>query len=395
MKVLFRSLALTIGLIISIAPASAQNMINGKFGDGLKVMARDSSFSMKFSTRIQSLFIAETQLGPNQAVNTKTDFLIRRARLKFSGFAYSPKVEYKIELGLTNRDHGNPIPQTSNSARLILDAVVKWEFAPNTELWVGQTKLPGNRERVISSGDLQFVDRSLLNSRYNIDRDMGLQLRHHWDLGGVIIREALAFSQGEGRNITAGNTGGYDYTGRIEVLPLGAFTDNGDYFGSDLAREERPKLSVGFTYDYHDDAARQRGNTGSFMPAMRNLSTVFADMMFKYKGFSFMGEYAYKEAEGSPVLATDSTNTPTRFFYTGSGYNAQAGYLFQNNWELAGRYTLIQPDDRNQLDDISMYTLGVSRYIVGHSLKVQGDVSWTGEGNSEELMYRLQLELSF
>ena len=38
-----------------------------------------------------------------------------------------------------------------------------WHFAKNWELWAGQTKLPGNVERVISSGDLQLVDRSLLN----------------------------------------------------------------------------------------------------------------------------------------------------------------------------------------------------------------------------------------
>ena len=57
-----------------------------------------------------------------------------------------------------------------------------WNFHENFELWVGQTKLPGNRERVISSANLQQVDRSLLNSRFNIDRDFGFQLRHHFNL---------------------------------------------------------------------------------------------------------------------------------------------------------------------------------------------------------------------
>jgi len=118
---------------------------------------------------------------------------------------YNPKVKYKIELGISNGDHGNPIPQTKNSSRIILDAVVKWNFAGNFELWAGQTKLPGNRERVISSQKLQFVDRSELNSKYNIDRDMGFQLRHHHNLGSMLIREIVSMSQGEGRNVTAGN----------------------------------------------------------------------------------------------------------------------------------------------------------------------------------------------
>jgi hypothetical protein len=40
----------------------------------------------------------------------------------------------------------------------------------------GQTKLPGNNQRVVSSGSLEFTDRTINNSRFNIDRDFGLFL---------------------------------------------------------------------------------------------------------------------------------------------------------------------------------------------------------------------------
>ena len=59
----------------------------------------------------------------------------------------------------------------------MLDAVVKYAFSKNQQIWFGQTKLPGNRERVISSMALQFVDRSNVNSKFNIDRDFGVQLQ--------------------------------------------------------------------------------------------------------------------------------------------------------------------------------------------------------------------------
>ena len=36
--------------------------------------------------------------------NANTSAFIRRARLKFDGFALSPKLKYKLELGLSNRD---------------------------------------------------------------------------------------------------------------------------------------------------------------------------------------------------------------------------------------------------------------------------------------------------
>jgi hypothetical protein len=42
--------------------------------------------------------------------------------------------------------------------------------------YFGQTKLPGNNQRVVSSGSLEFTDRTINNSRFNIDRDFGLFL---------------------------------------------------------------------------------------------------------------------------------------------------------------------------------------------------------------------------
>jgi phosphate-selective porin OprO/OprP len=359
------------------------------FTDNVSAQIVQNSSTMKFTGRIQNLGLVEMQ---GDAV--ETNLLVRRARLKFEGVAINPKFQYKVELGLTNRDHGSPIPQTQNSARMILDAVVQYEIGANTHLWFGQTKLPGNRERVISSAKLQFVDRSLLNSNYNIDRDMGLQLHQKFDLGTMRAKAIVSVSQGEGRNITTGNVGGFDYTGRLELLPLGAFTSKGDYFGSDLKREETPKLALGLSYDYHDNASRARGNTGSFLSQTRTLSTIFADMMFKYKGFSVMAEYAIKSSDESPVFV-DASDLEYHFV-TGSALNIQAGYLLQSDWELAARFTSVTPEAVLAQEDVSMYTLGISKYIDGHNLKVQSDFSMILEGEMEQsYLARLQFELSF
>ena len=126
----------------------------------------------------------------------------------------------------------------------------RWgEFAKKWELWVGQTKLPGNRERVISSANLQFVDRSLVNSRFNIDRDAGIQLRGKIPMGEkAYIAPSFAITMGEGRNITSNNQGGYDYTAHLDIVPLGKFAKKGDYVTADLAREQTPKISFGLTF---------------------------------------------------------------------------------------------------------------------------------------------------
>lgn len=375
---------------------SAQTVNATKIGKGLQFVAADSSFAVKLGVRFQSLYTGVRNLEDN-SYNDR--FVIRRARLKMDGFAYSPKLEYKIELALSNNDIGGSIiPEQRNTANVVLDAVLRWEFAPNFSLWLGQTKLPGNRERVISSQKLQLVDRSLLNSAYTIDRDLGLQLHHSFALGDFVIREAVALSMGEGRNITVNNRGGYDYTARIELLPFGNFSGGGDYFGADLAREKTPRLSLGATYDYNDRASRQGGQLGGFFAEERTLRTFFADAMFKYQGFSLMAEYADKQTEGSPVVEFLDEESVLRrqFFRTGTGFNLQAGYVFINNYELAARYTTINADALTQRSDAKQYTLGLSKYIAGHTVKVQSDVSLLREdGSNAAMMYRFQVEMGF
>ncbi|TXB64747.1 porin [Vicingus serpentipes] len=382
----------------------SQEVTNTKFGKGLyNVVAADSSWSMKFGARFQTLFIGEWNLNEDDGITEGTSkFLTRRARLKFDGFAYSPKLQYKLELGLSNRDISGASAYTSNSPRYILDAVLKWNFYKNLTLWVGQTKLPGNVERVISSANLQLVDRSLLNSRFNIDRDMGAQLRHHFKLGNVVIREIISASQGEGRNITSDNLGGYQWTSRLEILPFGSFKNKGDYSGGDLKREEKPKLALGGTFDYHDRAVKNRSNQGSYMTNdvgfyQTDVYTLFIDAMFKYKGFSLMAEYADRTAEDAIAKNSDGTETGD-VVSVGNGLNAQVGYLFKNNWEVATRFTQIQLDKKITGKDVeTQYTVGVSKYLSGHKLKIQSDVSYLTVENSKDsgLMYRLQIDVHF
>jgi hypothetical protein len=374
------------------------------FGKGLfNLVGKDSSFTMKIGARMQILAISEGQdVSDGIFTDNETNFLVRRARLKFDGYAYSPKLRYKIELGLSNRDISGGSEFTRNTPRYILDAVIMWNFYRNFELWFGQTKLPGNIERVISSGNLQQVDRSLVNSRFNIDRDMGFQLRHHFELDdSFVVREKIALSQGEGRNITDGNEGGYQYTGRIELLPLGEFMDDGDYSGADLKREQTPKLLLAFTYDSNVDAVRTRSNLGSYMLNDTGLyettiHTIFADLMFKYRGFSLMGEFANRDASDPIALNSDGTETGD-VVWTGNGINLQGGYVFPSNWELSGRFTnVVLDEDITGRSPETQYTLGVSRYVVGHKLKVQSDLSYLSiESGTDELMFRLQVDMHF
>ena len=389
-------------ILCAISFVQSQEINAPKFGKGLfNLVGQDSTWTMKVGLRAQLLGSSSWE---ENNVN-ETSFLTRRARLKFDGYAYSPKLKYKVELGLSNRDLSGASQYTSNAPRYILDAVLQWNFYQNFELWFGQTKLPGNRERVISSGNLQQVDRSLLNSRFTIDRDFGFQLRHHFNLTETfIVKEIFSLAQGEGRNITTGNLGGHQYTGRIELLPFGNFASKGDYKGSDLKREKKPKLAIGLSYDYNNNAVKNRSNQGSYMTIdgaddayfETNINTVFLDAMFKYNGVSLMAEYSDRTASDAFAKNSDGSLTGDEV-QVGKGLNLQMGYLFNNDIELSGRYTHIELDKNiTGKNPESQYTLGLSKYIVGHKLKVQTDISHLEiDGSNNKLMYRLQVDFHF
>ena len=389
-------------LLLCVSTLSAQESNSPKFGKGLfNLKGKDNSWSMKIGARMQFLGTSTWDSDHTGISNLKTSMLVRRARLKFSGFAFSPKLKYKIELGLSNKDIGGASVYTNNAPRYILDAVIKWNFHENFVLWVGQTKLPGNRERVVSSANLQLVDRSLLNKRFNIDRDMGVQLRHHFNLSeSFVVKEMFSIAQGEGRNVTTGNLGGFQYTARVELLPFGNFTSKGDYVGGDLKREKNVKFSLATSYDLNNNAVKTRSNQGSYMTNdtgfyQTNISTLFIDAMLKYKGFSFMGEYALRDASDPIAKNSDNSLTGDKVT-TGNSLNVMSGYLFKNNWELSSRYTNVTYDQFLGKGAENQYTIGVSKYIVGHKLKVQSDVSYLDlVGKTNQVMYRLQVDIHF
>ena len=398
-----KSIAFAIIILCSFKLSAQQGVNEISFGKGLlNYVAADSSFSVKFAPRFQVRYYGTSDFSDDGLAPVDHDFLVRRSRFKFDGWVVHPSIGYKMEFGLSNNDMSGANAFTKNSPRYILDAVIKWKFAPGFELWAGQTKLPGNVERVISSANLQLVDRSLLNSKFNIDRDLGIQLRHTSKLGGQFIsKEKFAISQGEGRNIATGNEGGLQYTGRVELFPLGSFTKKGEYMGSSTVREEKLKIMAAYTYDFNADASKTRSNMGDYMFLMdgslhqTNITTQFIDLVVKYEGFSLMAEYADRSATKPIAMELDGTETGD-IVTVGSAFNMAIGYFISEKIEVAGRYTTLNYADVTGTSPATMYTLGLNKFVVGHKLKVQSDISYsTKNGESDAIIFRTGFELHF
>ena len=222
--------------------------------NGISYIASDSAFSVNFRFRVQSR-AAMTTVSDKDFSSKEWEMRVRRLRLRFDGFMLSPKLSYYIQLSFSRGDmdwsdaDNSKINVAPNPVR---DAMIFYKPHLNFTLGFGQGKLPGNRQRVVSSGELQFADRSIVNSTFTLDRDFGLFGTYSKDIGKAVILLKGAISSGKGRQNVVANNQGLCYTGRAEILPFGTFTNKGDYFEGDLEREKNIKVSLAGGYSYNE-----------------------------------------------------------------------------------------------------------------------------------------------
>lgn len=361
------------------------------FGQGIGIYPADSLYSFNLRFRMQN----RVGVMGNEGEDLDIEARVRRLRLRFDGFVLSPKISYVIQLSFTR---GDMDWENTNFPNVVRDAMVFYRPTDKLQLGFGQTKLPGNRQRVNSSGDLQFVDRSIVNATLNVDRDFGFQAAYTENVyknAYVVVRTAL--TSGEGRNILT-TSNGLAYTGRVEVLPFGLFERFGDYFEGDLMREQKPKLSTGFTYSHNVQTLRTGGQIGVFLFEPRDMTTLATDWLLKYRGFAFATEWMYRMSD-DPI--TQNSDGDIRYIYTGLGQNYQASYIWPSNYELAVRYSSMNPEGVIDVLEptVQQYTLGVTKYLKGHRLKVQTDITWeqrafeVGGIPANNWMWRFQVEL--
>ncbi len=300
-----------------------------------------------------------------------SDLVVRRLRLRFGGHVFDPRLTFNIQLNFGRSDldaTDQPVPN------IIRDAMVFWNFSKSLQVGFGQTKLPGNRQRVISSGDLFFPDRSILNGAFNLDRDFGLQGFWRPLDSDVIVNIRGAISSGDGRNQGTIVGDGFAYTGRLEILPLGSFKEGGDYIEADLAREETPKLSVGGSFQYNDGTTRTRGALGPVLYQPRSTNIIYADAVLKYSGFSLYGEYAQRSAT-NPVTRDTKDTTKRSAVFVGNGFMAQAMYVLPSMWGMGLRYATTKAhEDLRGLSEFKQddnIALCLAYFINKHRIKVQ------------------------
>jgi len=343
------------------------------YGKGVGITSPDSLFQFNIRFRMQN----RVTYYDSEGKSPEYDGQIRRLRLRFDGYVGNPKFLYAIQLSFAPGDVGEF--QEGENVNIIRDAVIFYRPNKNWNFSFGQTKLPGNRQRINSSGALQLTDRSINNARFTIDRDFGFQihnLNEFRDQFSYNFKGAL--STGEGRNITGRSDDGVALTGKVELFPLGAFANNGSSFEGDIVREVQPKLLLSGAFQQNNNSQRTQGQLGLYLFEKKTTKSVMLDAMLKYQGWSLMSSYLSRVANDSPLTYNPLDATDFNYVYTGNGFDYQLSYIFKNNYEVIGRYSLqhVNAEIHPFTPHVKQYSFGLTKYIWEHTFKIQTEVTF-------------------
>lgn len=365
------------------------------FGKGVGLTSPDSLFQFNIRFRMQN----RVTYIDNEDEKPAYDGQIRRLRLRFDGYVGNPKFLYAIQLSFAPGDVGEIVE--GENINIIRDAVVFYRPTNRWNLSFGQTKLPGNRQRVNSSGGLQLTDRSINNGKFTIDRDFGFQVHNMNEFKDKFSYNfKAAVSTGEGRNITKKADDGVALTGKVELMPFGVFSRDGTYFEGDIVREKKLKLLLSGAFQQNNHARKTQGQLGNYLFESRTMKSVLLDGMIKYNGWAAMTSFMSRTTSENPITINPEDITQSNYVFVGNGFDYQLSYNTRSNYEFIGRYSTqkVGEDIKKLAPDTKQLSFGMTKYIWEHTFKLQSEVSFDKltyfDGTSKNNWYlRLQVEI--
>lgn len=371
------------------------------FGEGLKFVG-ESGYNLKLTGYAQPM--SELKRINSEESNSSR-YRMRRVRLRMDGQSSNERFKYRFQVDLSGVSEIGELDEDP-----LLDAYVDYALTNRISVKFGQrSTYTDNRELFMNSNSLQLVERSRLTSAFSSIREFGLFISGRFRAGrGSYIRPHFVLTNGDGKNVYSRDRGGLKIGGRVDYLPFGLFTNMGQFRQIDVMREQVPKLVVGVHYSKNNGMSSRRGRYSGRLiylnandeESLPNYTKYGVDFLFKYKGFSALGEYIKSTAEVPSDITKRIRNNGSiseSFLVNevqdvdsyvkgrmmlGSAYNIQMGYLFKNGFSIDSRYTHLIADENSFLNNETFYnrpnyyTLGVSKLMGrNYGFKVQASVT--------------------
>lgn len=385
-------------------------------GEGLYIkLGKAESARINVLTTIQSGF----QYNRIDSVNSNR-FSLNLVRLAFNASALRDKVSMSLVTDFTGTSP-------------ILEGWIAFSvFRKNGKLYIGQKQAHTNNR--LAMADERFAQNlgqtlagksndgvvygGLMQNFVGATREGGLFLETKFPLGGTwIISPSASITTGEGQNFfEAQDNTGFKYGGRLDVLPFGDFKKNNAFIAEDVYREGKPKLAVGFAASYNVKASSSIGSEnptidGIFdkkgMADFADYGKIVADFIFKYKGYSLIGEFINASVQGKELYTNaGATNqltneTASSFYNAGNAYNIQTAYVTESGWSVGGRFTHIAPEfklETSLVQQQDWYTLSFNKFMKSNAVKAGLNITYVKEdyitAESKKWLGNLAIQIS-
>jgi hypothetical protein len=390
---------------------SAQNLDDFKesnpgfaLGQGLNFNFNEGDYQFKIGGMVQPYIGVQkdSTSDPQYFLNSK------RTYFNLAGKAAKEKIAFLVQ---TDFSLASPL----------LDAWISYTPSQHLKLSFGQQlTFSNNREMTLMETQLQLIERSILSNKFSATgREFGLFIESQFNLGEIIFMPKVAVTSGDGRNSFGVSSvdydlGGLKYAYRLDVCPLGKFKEGNNKLIADIKKEEQPKLMLGAAGSTNIGASNSKGAghgdfylynaTGRYQ--LPNYRKLFYDVLFKWNGFSFLGEY---------IIATGKVEQGTYFDPTaidalqateisqvlalGRGYNSSAGYVWNKKYGIDVRYAKLTPEFKSNANSIiknqDEMSVGITRYINENNLKINASVSQLNTGSSSSILGAFYIQLVF
>jgi hypothetical protein len=361
-----------------------RNQASYSLGNGLNFSFNEGDYAFGLTGFIQPGYLNETMDG-TEDMNA---FRSKRTFLQFEGNAAEEKVSFFIQLDFSR---SNPL----------MDVYMTYQPVEQLNISFGQKQnFANNREMIYREDRLQFVNRSLLSqSLSETGREFGVFVESKFEVGNFGIMPMASLTSGDGRNSFGQDSrdtdfGGVKIGGRLDLYPLGYFKPGNELTSVDLEREDKLKFVIGLAGSQNDGASGATGEGhGDFFlfdedgnNSLPDYRQVYTDILMKYKGFSFLAEYANTSATGIDLAYLDASATQllapqqiSQFLALGDSYNLQLGYVTKSGYSFDVRYGNTTPEFESfagsVLTDMNQTSFGFSKYFYDNALKLQASYS--------------------
>ena len=444
----------------------ADGDLQAGYKDGFFVQTADQNFKLVVGgfaqVRYEYAMYHNSHVGGPSGTNTTpfpqgnqqnaNGFDIRRARISFSGNAFSKDITFKLEGDFYNGsevaavDYNKSTGNSTSGNFVVTDAFLGYRFTDMFKLRAGSFKVPFTKAELMSDTTIGFMERPEENAPFDAQRAIGLSL--YGDITPNTLTYEVNVNNGSNSNTfrrdttastVATSKGASNYTtnpnfnldnrlgfyGRMNWSPTASVSEimSGE---SDLRKDNSEFVwmlgaAAGYesqnsnTGTFDQNTAAVSGLGGNNGPGYTGNYTLNGDLYratvdwsAKYRGWSFLTAAYFQQVNANPVSGTASTALP---YGTGKAsffehaYYGQVGYMIiPQKLELVTRAGVLLEEGDPNIGEF--YSVGANYYLFGNNAKISTDVTYTPEApytdagasliqNTHEVAFRVQLQLKF